>query len=84
MELTRNQKIAIGVGAGILIGCVIYFGFIRKADEVAEAVSDPAMSGGTSGGQGGSPAGAPPSRGNKPATSIAGKEGAILASQGRG
>lgn len=40
------------------MGGIIYFAFIRKADEVAEAVSDPTMSGGTSGGVGGSPAGA--------------------------
>lgn len=83
MTLTRNQKIAIGVGTGILIGCVIYLGFIRKADEVTEAVSDPALSGGTSGGKGGSPAGALP-KNTKPATPTGGREGAILAGQGRG
>ena len=41
MTLTRGQKIGIGIGVALLLGGVIYFGFIRKSDElVSEAIDE--------------------------------------------
>lgn len=70
MELSKKQKIGIGIGVGLLIGCVIYFGFIRKSDDIVADLQDPSQTGGTSGGVGGSPAGAPTYKGKTDAKTV--------------